>query len=298
MINKINDQQLIDELKARFDERTRAFREMEKLNQQLLEVNKKLSESEKLKSNFLSNARNEIINPMSAIMNLSQAIAADQHLQPDKMRQMAKVIFTEAFDLNFQLTNIFASAEIEAGAAFCEFYNLHLGNFISSELEKYKDKAAEKNIQLNFENKLSQENQQLKTDPSKLKIIFDNLIANAINWSVENGKVTVTAENTESGPTLHFKDTGPGIEPEFHEAVFDRFKTLDTSVHSRNKGHGLGLSLVKACTELLGGRVKIKSSDEQGSCFSVELPLSPLATGNDGVSENGQDFLFDDTELF
>lgn len=298
MISKINDQQLIDELKARFDERTRAFREMEKLNNQLLEVNKKLSESEKLKSNFLSNARNEIINPMSAIMNLAQAIASDQHLQPDKMRQMGRVIFHEAFELNFQLTNIFASAEIEAGAAFFEVYSLHLGNFIKSELDKFSDKAAENNIQLLFENKMHEKNVLLNTDPAKLKIIFDNLMANAINWSGKNGKVTVTAENTESEAILHIEDTGPGIDPEFHETVFDRFKTLDTSVHSRNKGHGLGLSLVKACTELLGGRVKISASDPSGTCFTVELPLSPPAAGNDGVSENGQDFLFDDAELF
>jgi signal transduction histidine kinase len=298
MINKITDEQLIEELKSRFQERKQALAEMEQLNQQLLEVNKKLSESEKLKSNFLSNARNEIINPMSAIMNLSQAIATDKHLQLDKARRMALVIFNEAFDLNFQLNNIFASAEIEAGVIVCEQFRINLDTFIRSELEKFSDKAAEKNIRLFFNNKIHPDDQNFITDPAKLKLILDNLVFNAIYWSGKNDTVTITISKTANNALLVVEDTGPGIESEFHTTIFDRFKTVDAAVHSQNKGHGLGLSIVKACIDFLGGEVKLESKKPGGSKFSILLPESEYVGNHEGISENGQDFLFDSTELF
>jgi signal transduction histidine kinase len=298
MINKITDQQLIEELKSRIDERTRAVFELEKLNNQLLEVNKKLTESEKLKSNFLSNARNEIINPMSAIMNLSQTIFTDKHLQIDKARHLASVIYNEAFELNFQLNNIFASAEIEAGAAFCEIYSLNPEKFIKSELDKFKEMAAAKNISMQFENKTAGETQIFNTDPAKLKLIFDNLVFNAINWSENNGLVKIILQHYNNKLQIHVEDNGPGIEAEFHKIIFDRFKTLNSSVHSQNKGHGLGLSIVKACIELLGGEITLESRKPGGSRFSVSIPETSDQSGNEGISENGQDFLFDNTEIF
>ena len=85
--------------------------EERKLTTELNAVNEKLLASEKLKSNFLSNIRNEINNPISSVLELSKNIAQGD-MSPDMMQEFASLIFSEAFDLDFQLRNIFISAEL------------------------------------------------------------------------------------------------------------------------------------------------------------------------------------------
>ena len=85
----LTDRQLIDELQRRIEQRSQAYDELEQLNQTLQQVNQKLIEAERLKTNFLSNARNEIINPLTSILSLSESLGANENLPADEIRQRA-----------------------------------------------------------------------------------------------------------------------------------------------------------------------------------------------------------------
>ena len=113
-MNKLTDEELIEELRRRMTTNTRSLEELKELNEKLLEVNKKLEESEALKSHFISNITNEIINPFTSILGLSRSILAVKKENWKKVISMVALIHSEAFNLDFQLRNIFLAAKIEA----------------------------------------------------------------------------------------------------------------------------------------------------------------------------------------
>ncbi|MDD3527427.1 MAG: hypothetical protein PHX39_10810, partial [Bacteroidales bacterium] len=91
-MTSLTDRQLIDELQRRIDQRSQAYEELEQLNRTLRQVNRKLIEAERLKTNFLSNARNEIINPLTAILSLSESLSANENLPAEEIRRRAALI--------------------------------------------------------------------------------------------------------------------------------------------------------------------------------------------------------------
>ncbi len=299
MMKKLSDEALLEELKNRIAERKEAYRHLERLNQELDDANKRLIESEKLKSNFLSNARNEVINPLSSILSLSQTIAGGNSGNINEMKHLAGIIYKSAFDLNFQMNNIFASAEIEAGEAVCEFYQVDLPGMVQKSIQKFESLARENQQKLTIEKPAQPSKHDLHSDPGKVQLILDNLIVNAISWSKNKGIITIRTGVTAKEATIAVNDPGPVIDEKNREQIFNRFKTLDTSVHTLNKGHGLGLSIVKSYVELLDGSIAISSHAKGGNTFTVSIKNQPSAENTQGTSESGNDFLFDEqTELF
>jgi len=299
MENKLSDKKLLKELKSRIKIRKQAFSKLRQLNNELREANIKLMESEQLKSNFLSNVRNEIINPLSSILSLAQSIAFADDITAQASKKLAATIYNEAFDLDYQMKNIFASAEIEAGEANVENYSLDLVDLAKKEIIKFKKNAHEKEIKLTFDNVLNKKSFIIQTDPVKLELILDNLIVNAIHWSNKKGHVALKIAAGEKQITLSVADNGPGIKKDDQKAIFDRFKSLDPTVHSLNKGHGLGLSIANAYADLLGGEIKLESKPGAGSTFYLMLNNTPQMEPSNGTSETAHNFLFSNgTELF
>ncbi len=289
------DKELLEELKRRIDERSQTNEELRLLNEQLLEVNQKLKESEALKSNFLSNARNEIINPVASILSLTRSISLSNKNDQTENRRLASIIYTEAFDLNFQMNNIFSSAEIEAGEAICEFIDMDLVNLINEEIKKFEPLANKKGLHIIINNHLGDNERMMKNDQAKIKIILDNLIVNAINWADKKGEIIVELSSLDTLRFISVSDPGPGINKDNQKIIFDRFKTIDPTVHTKNKGHGLGLSVVKAYTEMLEGEIVIESSEGKGSTFIIKIPAIPTLAN---ASDQSQSSLFNDVELF
>jgi signal transduction histidine kinase len=298
-MKNLSDKQLLSELKIRVEERQQAIQKLEQLNNELYRANTKLMESEQLKTNFLSNARNEIINPLSSILSFSQAIAFSDQDDPVEIKKMAAIIYKEAFELDFQMKNIFSSAEIEAGEAWCEYYQIDLSDLVEKQMSKFKNFALDKEMTLVLENRLDSDSGLIKSDPAKIQIIISNLIVNAINWSERTGKIKIGLSKQKDKIRISIADRGPGISKEDQKIIFDRFKSLDPKVHTGNKGHGLGLSVSKAYAELLGGDILLQSQPGKGSVFTLVFPVAPADQKTMGSSDNGQDFIFDnDTELF
>lgn len=297
-MKSLSDKELLKELKNRIDERKQAYAQLEKVNHELHEANRKLMESEKLKSNFLSNARNEVINPLSSILSLSQTIASGDGKNEDNIK-LAEIIYQSAFDLDFQMKNIFSSAEIEAGEAVCEYYAIDIIGMIEKTISKFSGPAMNFPKPIIFENRTSKPARNFCSDPSKIQLILDNLVLNAINWSKNEGEIKIILTVDESMAEISVSDPGPGIDLKDQGEIFNRFKSLNPAVHTLNKGHGLGLSIVKTYVEMLDGTIKVESSSAGGSTFSVRIKNQQNQTDQHGSSENGSDFLFDEnTEVF
>jgi CheY-like chemotaxis protein/anti-sigma regulatory factor (Ser/Thr protein kinase) len=115
-------------------------------------------------------------------------------------------------------------------------------------------------------------------DPSRLQQIINNLLTNAIKFSDEYGKITVTTKSTGGSGLLIVSDSGIGIDAEFLPHVFEKFRQADSSARRRHGGLGLGLSIVKSLVEMQGGEVSVFSEGSgRGATFTVQLPLAILS---------------------
>jgi len=232
--------------------------EMRDLMKNLEGLNKKLQESESLKSNFLSNVRNEINNPLTSIMGLSEQIMNGVNLEFDSIMHRALMIYSEAFDLDFQLRNIFVAAELEAGEATPSIARVDVNALIKSTINAFRHKANKKEITIQYTYKSIYETDEenlLKTDPEKFKLILSNLIGNALEFSFDRGMVELVAKRDNKYLVFSLKDNGIGIKDEDQTIIFDRFKQLETGVTRTHGGHGLGLSITRDLVALLGGRI-------------------------------------------
>ena len=100
---------------------------------------------------------------------------------------------------------------------------------------------------------------------------MSNLIGNGLKFTPSGGQVTVAAERAPGGVSVTVSDTGPGIEPEMEQHLFDRF----WSGHQANlRGAGLGLAIVKGILEAHGTQVDVETEVGQGSAFSFTLPTA------------------------
>jgi len=286
------DKSKIDQLIV---ENTRLKQEQKQLLNQLKKLNKKLEESDAFKSNFLSNISNEIINPFTSILGISQSILTLKDSQISQIYEMTNLIYREAFDLDFQLRNIFAAATIEAGENNLELINLNIHDFITEIIDSLRLKAEKNGLYIEFTHFF--ESDYFITDADKLRRLLINLIVNAITFSTEKNKISIHTERNENGFLFRINNQGKPISNEESDVIFDRFKKLDSSINSLNQGHGLGLSIVNDYVELLKGEIQFESNEKDGTTFSINLPL--IKNGDESFYMEDEDlFSTDDTELF
>jgi len=292
---QLTDEQLLKEIKRRLDENAANLIEERKLTAELNEVNEKLIISEQLKSNFLSNIRNEINNPISSILELSKNIS-EGNLPTDTIKSLATLIHAEAFDLDFQLRNIFLSAEIEAGESPLAVISVRVFHMMESLIQQFEKKIAKKGLQFEWKNSVS-ETQILRTDAEKLHLIISNLLANAIQFNKEEGRVTIETSFENDALTVVVKDTGIGISDDQKEKIYNRFYQIEEGSTKTYGGHGLGLCITKALLEVLEGSIQLQSNLGEGTTFTIVVPsLDILNSEEDTFSMDGNDFLFENDE--
>lgn len=298
MTQTISDKELLRELEIRFENNKKLLQEQVELMSELKSVNEKLIASEGLKSNFLSNIRNEINNPLASILEMSKNISGGR-MDTNNRERFSTLIFNEAFNLDFQLRNIFASAEIEAGEAFTKGVVVNIQSIIENTIASFKHLLQKKNITLSYVHQNKEVN-TFCTDAEKLHLIVSNLISNAIQFSPENSNIEMESNVANKQLNVWIKDNGQGVRDEELTLIFDRFRQLEEGSTKTYGGHGLGLSIVKALLELMDGSVSIISQKGKGSLFIVNIPEAKTDNSEVVFSSEGNDFLFieSDSEKF
>lgn len=289
---KLTDAALLNELKIRFEQNQKMLEAQKKMIRQVEDLNEKLIESEMLKGHFLSNIKNEINNPLAAILGLSNSIMSNSH-DKGKVAVNSALIHKEIVNLNFQLGNIFCAAEIEAGEKSPEISNVNISALIESAIGIFEDTAKQKNIHVkfNYTTKTS-----FKTDAAKLHLILSNLLSNAIKFGGECSEITVKTDIDKDQLIINVIDNGVGIAEEYHAAIFDRFKQLESGTMKAYEGHGLGLSVVKSLVDILNGEIEVESVEGYGSAFTIKLPEGLPLSDDLQFSSSGNDFLFEDDD--
>ena len=292
-MQNLSDEQLVEELKFRLDQSRKSLNDLSVVNRKLVDMNRKLEESEALKSNFLSNIRNEINNPLNAIIGLAAQLASI--VKKPEVSELVSMIFSEAFHLDFQLRNIFVAAELEAGETTPSIEHVDVTSVVRGVLDNFSTHAADKHLSVRLSVGGGEADAPLcfPTDSQKLQVIVANLVANAIEFSGSGSEVVVQLEQTEEGLVIQVQDQGIGIAEADLKRIFDRFVQLDSGPTRAHLGHGLGLSVVKSLVDLLQGEILVNSIPGVGSLFTVRLPAASYNTDGITFAEGGNLFLFD-----
>jgi len=291
-MSRLSDDELISELIKRFEEQKKAVDQLKELTNELQMVNSKLTESESLKSHFISNISNELVNPFTSIICLAKSIMSVPEGQWHKIKAMGSLLHSEAFSLDFQLKNIFEAAAIEAGEVSPQFVNVEISQLINQLVEYFAHECEKKQLQVEVIDLLPKEEVfHFYTDSEKLFLVLSNLLDNAIKSSNLGSKIEIKAWYADEELRISVQDHGAGISEKYQKQIFDRFARLDTSINSKNRGHGLGLSIVKAIMEILEGRIEVSSAPVLGSNFMICLPKLD-SIGSDDYSDGSNNVFF------
>lgn len=285
----ISNQELLHEVQRRLALNEKTISEQQDTLLQMKELNRKLEQSEAMKGHFISNIKNEINNPLASILALSQNILRKpQGITPEVIKSL-RLIYNEAHALDFQLDNIMTAAEIEAGQVTPQWVDANVSQIIDQVIHSFSTVIDKKNLTVKIS---GDEHVHFVTDRHYFKIVATNLISNAIKFSRDKGLVAITLEHAVDHLTFTVHDSGNGIRENDLSKIFDRFTQLDSGTIKKFHGHGLGLSVVKDLAELLDGSISVTSSDE-GSVFTVILPVKLSDDGISTAFENGTEVLFD-----
>jgi signal transduction histidine kinase len=259
--------------------------EMALLQAELVETNKgvvalyaeldenavQLREAVDLKSRFLSYMSHEFRTPLASITSIADILmnGMDGPLTDEQRRQL-KFVQGSVRELTEMVDDLLDLAKVEAGRISISPEWFEMVDLFAALRGMFRPIVASGAVSLIFEEPDSLP--RLYTDDKKLSQILRNFISNALKFTTE-GEVRVTARMLD-GEMLEFavSDTGIGIAPEHIPALFSDFVQLDTRIQKRLRGTGLGLSLAKKFSQLLGGSVSVESELGKGSRFSVSIP--------------------------
>jgi CheY-like chemotaxis protein len=227
---------------------------------------------------FLANMSHEIRTPMNAILGMNRL--ALEAASTDKQKYLLKTVQTSSEHLLRLLDDILDFSKIEAGKLEIQYKSFSLSELLDTVFSTMNPHARDKGLTLETRIKDSGFPDFLVGDEFRIRQILYNLIGNAVKFT-DKGIITVKAElsqkkdhpDREIEALFSVSDTGMGILPQKQELIFSSFQQADTSIVRGFGGTGLGLTICRQLTHLLGGKIWLESTPEIGTCFFFTLLL-------------------------
>ncbi|GAB4457944.1 MAG: ATP-binding protein [Anaerolineales bacterium] len=258
---------------GRYDERIpiTGNDELAQLALRFNQMAEKLNEIESMRRRLIGDVSHELRTPLTAIKGSMEALMDGVLPANDETYQQ---IYLEAHRLNRLVDDLQELSRVEARAYPLDIRSLDVPSLVQTVTKRLAPQAQSRRIALDLE--LTPNLPPLLADEDRAAQILTNLVSNAIQYTPEGGRVTISAKQTGNEIQISVRDTGIGIPPEHLPHIFDRFYRVDKS-RSRQAGggSGIGLTIARALVEAQGGRIWVETTGEgQGSIFAFTLPLA------------------------
>jgi len=226
---------------------------------------------ERARRDFVANISHELKTPLTAIQGFAETLLAGAADDVQNRDRFLEIIRSNAVRLGRLTDDLLRLSQIEAGQLPMESRPVRVSEFIDPCLETARLGAAPKGIELkaDFDRDLT-----VNGDHNALQEILQNLLDNAVRYTLPSGKITVTAAARNGKIEISVSDTGIGIPKADQERIFERFYRVDAARSRESGGTGLGLSVAKHLVEAQGGHIEVQSEIGRGSTFSVILPAA------------------------
>ena len=225
-----------------------------------------------VKSQFLANMSHEIRTPLTAVLGYSDILSRTPGLDARTQRTVQRIAGAGSALLAI-VNDILDFSKLEAGQVEIRPQATDIGEVVAETLALFEEPASTKGLALLAE--LAPTLPEIvMLDADRLRQILLNLLGNAVKFT-NAGQVVARVAPGPDHRSLRFsvEDTGPGMEPEQIECLFQRFNQVDGSTSRRHGGTGLGLAISKGLAEAMGGQISVESKPTQGTAFYVDLPL-------------------------
>jgi len=279
---KVQQEELM-QANAELEERSRMLEEKNHLiAERNSEIQKKVEElalSTKYKSEFLANMSHELRTPLNSILLLSRLMGEnpDENLNEDQI-ESAKVIQSSGTSLLTLIDEILDLAKIESGKMSLEYQDVAIDDVVKDLKSLFNPVVQEKKLEFDIQIESDVEN-TIETDRLRVDQVLRNLLSNALKFTSEGSIALNIAKDPKNKNFIVFtvKDTGIGIPEEKQAIIFEAFQQADGSTRRRFGGTGLGLSISREIARLLGGELTLKSKVNEGSEFSLIIPVKAVA---------------------
>ena len=227
-----------------------------------------LHEAVRARDEVLAVVSHDLRNPIGTIAAAVE-LMSDDSVPPERQGEHLEIIGRAAHRANRLIQDLLDVATIEAGRLSVRTKRVDLGELVEEVGSQMRLGADLEGVDLSVH--VPAELPAVEADRDRILQVMSNLIGNGLKFTPSGGQVTVAAERTPGGVSVTVSDTGPGIEPEMEQHLFDRF----WRGHGANlRGAGLGLAIVKGILEAHGTRVDVETEVGRGSAFSFTLPTA------------------------
>ncbi|TVZ41135.1 two-component system chemotaxis sensor kinase CheA [Alteromonadaceae bacterium 2753L.S.0a.02] len=273
------------ELQLKTHDLERQKAEMELARRELEEKAAQLADSSKYKSEFLANMSHELRTPLNSLLLLSQTLMANKegNFTEDQVEDL-RVIHSGGHSLLMLINDILDLSKVEAGKMHIVTDRVDLQNLANKVHEQFKPLAAQKKLEFVVTTE-GIEKLSFYSDQHRLEQILLNLLSNAFKFT-HHGSVSLTIckpspdakfENSHLSATnciaFIVRDSGIGVAQKDHSAIFQAFQQADGSTSRAYGGTGLGLTISRELSFLLGGEIALRSIEGEGSEFTLYIPL-------------------------
>lgn len=249
---------------------------------ELAEHNVALYEADKIKGEFLANVSHELRTPLNSIIGFAEVLqeTLTKRTGPvdEKRKRYTSNIITSSRQLLDLINDLLDLAKIEAGRMEVRISQVSITDTVEGLINLIRPQAEKRGIQL--EMKIDKEIPLVPTDESRVQQILFNFLSNAVKYTPEGGHIRLTAQLRQEDHgelrqqvCLSVQDEGPGIAPENHGRIFDKFTQLESAETREHSGTGLGLTISRDLARLLQGHLELESDAGRGATFRLILPL-------------------------
>jgi len=228
---------------------------------------------ESMKTEFVSIAAHQLRTPLSAIKwTIRMFLIGDL----GKITKEQTNFLEKTYQSNERMINLINDllnvTRIEEGRYLYKPTLVNFENLIQTAMESFKEKIKTRKINFKFE-KPKEKIPKIKVDIEKMQLVIQNLLDNAIRYTLEGGKITVSLKYKEKELKFSIQDTGIGISKEQQKRIFTKFFRTVNAVKMETEGSGLGLFIAKNIIDAHGGKIWFESEKGKGSTFSFSLPF-------------------------
>ncbi len=244
----------------------------------LLEDITKLKEIDRMKTEFVSTVSHEFRTPLTSIkMSVELLLEENVGSLSEEQRELLLATSEDCERLVSLIDDLLDLSKIESGQIELDFQPSEVEKIVTSALKPIIPQAKEKDIELKTD--LEDDLPPVTADFTKINWVITNLLGNALRHTEAGGSITVSSRRRGSRAYISVSDTGEGIPTEYRDKIFDKFVSIRGE--DETSGTGLGLAISKEIVEAHGGKIRVESSEGEGSTFTFTLKLSsrPMSEG-------------------